>query len=118
MWKRHTIGIAAALALLGPQGAASAQPINVAGAGVIMPGCREALNESPRIPFDRGICVGMVRAMFFFGSKLDVCAPDGATVRQALTAIVRYIDERPERMREHFELLALEAMQQMWPCRR
>jgi len=51
--------------------------------------------------------------MFIFGLKLEVCAPDGATVRQALTAIVRYIDERPERMREHFELLALEAVQQV-----
>jgi hypothetical protein len=32
--------------------------------------------------------------------------------------IVLYIDQRPERMNERFEDLALEAMQQAWPCKR
>jgi hypothetical protein len=44
--------------------------------------------------------------------------PIGANVGQALRLVVAYVDERPERMQEDFEKLALEALQQAWPCRR
>jgi Rap1a immunity proteins len=37
---------------------------------------------------------------------------------QAVKAVVAYIDQHPERLHERFEVLALEAMQQAWPCRR
>jgi hypothetical protein len=37
---------------------------------------------------------------------------------QAVGVVVRYIDQRPERMHEKFMTLALEALQQAWPCRR
>jgi hypothetical protein len=32
--------------------------------------------------------------------------------------IITYIDQRPERMHERFELLALEVLQQSWPCQK
>jgi hypothetical protein len=56
---------------------------------------------------------------YFSRSHFGVCIPDDdAYSMQIIRVIVRYINERPERMHEHFELLALEALQQAWPCRR
>jgi hypothetical protein len=32
--------------------------------------------------------------------------------------VAAYVDQRRERMNERFEMLALEALQNAWPCRR
>jgi hypothetical protein len=45
-------------------------------------------------------------ARYYFGA----CSPERATVGQTLRMVVRYIDQRPERMHERFEDLALEAI--------
>ena len=115
--KRHAIAIAAALPLLGQQGAAVAQPDPVS-ANSVMIGCRE-LTKSQKEPLRQGTCFGIVRAMFFYGkSHFGICAPDKANVGQAIRVVIAYIDQRPSRMNERFEDLALEALQQAWPCRR
>jgi hypothetical protein len=56
--------------------------------------------------------------MMYVAASRGICPPDGTTVGHAVRVIVTYIDQRPERMREQFEALALEALQQAWPCRR
>jgi Rap1a immunity proteins len=120
---RHAIGIAAALALMGQQGAALAQSRDVGSANSVMPGCRDAL--SPEAAPDtyrayvKAECTAIIRTIFFFGqSHFGLCAPNQATVGQAIRVVGVYIDQRPERMHEHFERLALEAMRRAWPCRR
>ena len=116
MWKRHVVAIAAALALLG-QHSASAQPST--SANDTMPGCRAFITDSMRNLLEQGVCAGIIQAMFYFGrTRLDVCFPDGVKLAQAVRVVIRYIDQRPERMHERFEALALEALQQAWPCRR
>jgi Ssp1 endopeptidase immunity protein Rap1a len=121
MRKRHAIGIAAAVAVLGQQGAAVAQPNNVMSANYVMPGCRDAVNQndnSDRI-YLRTTCNSIIRTMFYFSkSHFGICAPGQSTVGQAIRVVVAYVDQRPERMHEHFEGLALEALQRAWPCRR
>jgi hypothetical protein len=108
--------MAAALALLGQQGGASAQSRqdDLLSANGVMPGCREEINTSN--VFLRGYCLGSIRVMLYLHPRLFFCAPSGATVGQALRVVVLYIDQRPARLHERFEDLALEALQQAWPC--
>jgi Rap1a immunity proteins len=56
--------------------------------------------------------------MFHLDASLGFCVPDRSTVGQAVRVVVAYIDQRPERMHEYFEVLALEALRRAWPCRR
>jgi hypothetical protein len=56
--------------------------------------------------------------MYHSDSVLGFCVPDRSTVGQAVRVIVAYVDQRPERMHEHFEVLVLEALRRAWPCRR
>jgi hypothetical protein len=115
MMKRHAIGIAAALALLGQHSAAFSQT----SADAVMPGCRDLLrNGGDQDQPLMGVCIGIIRTMLHFSSALGSCAPAAASVGQTVREVVLYIDQRPERMHERFETLALEAQQQAWPCRR
>ena len=108
---RQAIGIAAGLALLGQQSPALAQPRqDIGSANAVMPGCRDAINSIMREPYLNGLCVGIVRAMYHSDSVLGFCVPDRSTVGQAVRVIVAYVDQRPERMHEHFEVLVLEAL--------
>ena len=121
--KRYAIGMAAALALLGQQGSASAQSTDIWSANSLMPGCRDAMSTDAAPnqlrAYVKGECTAAIRAIIFFGqSHLGVCLPDRATLGQAIRVVVLHIDQRPERMHERFELLALEALQKAWPCRR
>jgi hypothetical protein len=116
--KRYAIGIAVALALLGQEGGAFAQT-DPASANRVMPGCRDFVSDADRSMYLQGLCAGLIRAMFYFGSgRFGICPPSGASVGQAARVVVLYIDQRPARMHEVFEDLALEAMQHAWPCKR
>jgi hypothetical protein len=117
MGKGHAI--ATALALLGEQGTALAQsPLDAGSANNAMQGCRELVSQSNRHTELQRECASTVRTMMYVAASRGICPPDGTTVGQAVRVIVTYIDHHPERMREPFEALALEALQQAWPCRR
>ena len=116
MRKRHAIGIAACLALLAQQGVASSQSADVS-ANEMMPGCRDLVNASEHNGLGQAKCLGIVRAMHYFSHYyFGACSPERTTLGQTLIVIVRYIDQRPERMDERFEDLALEAILETWPC--
>jgi Rap1a immunity proteins len=67
----------------------------------------------------KGECTAVIRTIVFFGqSNFAICLPDQATIGQVIRVVVLHIDQRPERMHERFELLALEALRRAWPCRR
>jgi len=117
MWKRHAIGIATCLALLGQQGIARAQLHDPGSANHAMQGCRELVNQSNRDARLQTECASTVRTMIYVATSRGICPPSGATVGQAVKVIVAYIDARPERLHEQFEPFALEALQQAWPCR-
>jgi Rap1a immunity proteins len=117
MRKRHAIDIIAFFALLALQGIALAQSEDTASANAVMVGCRNFVINSNQEIFVQGGCVYRVSTIFHFRTRLGVCAPDGAG-QQAIRVVVTYIDQRPARMHEQFEDLALEALTQAWPCRR
>jgi hypothetical protein len=115
--KRHAIGIAAALVLIGPSGIASAQT-DTSSANYVMNGCRGFLSRDGRIDrLVQGLCLGRIQTIGEFGDFFQVCMPDEAILGQAIRVVVAYIEQRSARMHEKFGLLAVEALQKAWPCR-
>jgi Rap1a immunity proteins len=114
MWKQHAIWIAAAMELLAQPGAAVAQM----SANNVMPGCQELANETSKNLVSQGYCRGVIQGLLSFGGLVGICRPNQVSNAQAARVIVLYIDQRPARMHEDFTDLALEALQQAWPCRR
>jgi hypothetical protein len=93
----------------------------------LLPYCRDAItNKAPTVPSDavmQGMCVGMIDALDFLMSQLPAedkeyrsCPPSDATLKQTVQVVMKYIDERPERMNESFKKLAIEAIREAWPC--
>jgi hypothetical protein len=73
-----------------------------------MPACRELAFESPstairKNPFDEGWCLGIVNDLTYLRPLIGVCQPDRVTPRQSLLVVLKYVDERPERMNENFK---------------
>jgi len=115
--KRHAIAIAAAMALLGQQSAVAQQ--DTGSADYVIVGCRDGMSGENRQPFRQGLCGGIVQTILYFGrTNFNVCMPESVTMRQAIGIVVAYIDQRPERMHERFETLAIEVLQQSWPCQK
>jgi Rap1a immunity proteins len=118
MGKQHAIGIAAVLSLLTQQ-PASAQLQDTGSADFVIVGCRDGLSGENRQAFRQGLCAGIVQTILYFGrTSFNVCMPESVTMGQAIRVVVAYIDQRPERMHERFETLALEVLQQSWPCQK
>jgi hypothetical protein len=69
---------------------------------------------------DAGECLGAVYAMLNLSTALTeplrFCPPNDAEAEQAVRAIVAYVEKIPERAREDFMTLALEALRATWPC--
>ena len=118
------VGIALELALAT---SAPAQQDNKFTAKHLLPYCRDAMNnKAPTMSSDavmQGMCVGMVDALDFLMSDLPAedkeyrsCPPSDATLKQTVQVVIKYIDERPERMNESFKKLAIEAIRDAWPC--
>ena len=114
--KRYAIGIAAALALLGHQSALAQK--DTGSANYMMVGCHDGVSGRNREHFVQGLCAGNIQAILYLGRANNVCPPSGVTMGQALRVVVAYIDQLPARLHEPFAELALEALQQAWPCRR
>ena len=74
-------------------------------------------------PLRLGICFGEIEALNWLAPgvpdpNLRSCVPADTTTAQMAKVIVRYLGRRPERLREPFEGLALEALAHTWPCSR
>jgi hypothetical protein len=87
-------------------------------ADAVMVGCR-AFNLNPTPPGQytaAGFCGGLVEGLTW--AAPDVCPPPEVTTGQAVRVVVKYIDDRPERLHERFNKLALEALRAAFPCTR
>ena len=92
-------------------------------AHALMPGCRNFLAppkaEDLMAILIRGVCIGEVQGVWDTAVALvGVCSPPQVTSGEAVRVVVQYIDARPARMHEPFDLLALEALTAAWPCRK
>ena len=64
-----------------------------------------------------GECRGMLAALGFTAPRYGVCIPDDVTKGELRRVVIYYVTARPQRHHELFMTLAMEAMQQAWPCR-
>ncbi len=104
-------------------GTAVAEPDQTS-ADYMMPGCRDVAaliafsdSESEENVSRMSLCIGIVTGLSYMGPRYGICLPAGTTSRQAVRALVQYIDgQSPERMHENFNSLAVEALRETWPC--
>ena len=108
-------------------GCTSAQ---AASANEVLPACRLYLSvvnrhgavsqsEIPHL-MDAGECLGAVYAMLTFAhtlaEPLKFCPPVEFEAEQGVRAVIAYIEKKPDRGREDFTTVALEALRAKWPC--
>ncbi len=114
-------GIALIVAMISGCGVAIAEP-SKASADYIMLGCRTAVItfsntvESQEDASRTASCFEIINALSYVGRDFGACLPVGTTSRQVVSVVVQYIDGHPDKIRENFNSLAVEAMREAWPC--
>jgi hypothetical protein len=121
----------AALALTTRMAAAE----DTSSAHYILPGCQDFLDLKQPHTDRQGFCAGTVAGISFVGKDLRrlrpsypsesdavtslhcLDIPEKVTLMQLVRDVIAYIEERPQRMHESFNDLALEALRSAWPCR-
>jgi formate/nitrite transporter FocA (FNT family) len=92
-------------------------------ASAMLPGCRAVLNgtyptSAPMLAFVAGECFGVIttasNALAYQGL---VCTPHEVIQKQLIVAVVRYIDQRSERLNEPFQLMVIQGLVAAWPCK-
>jgi hypothetical protein len=109
--------VAILLALTMP---ASAQTNTQSTANDMLTGCKGLVGgKTPLIKeaLGQGRCGGYVAALVYARSVFS-CLPEGATPEQGVRIVIKYIEARPKRVDEPFGKLALEALEEAWPCKR
>ena len=110
--------VAILLALTMP---ANAQTNPRSTANEMLSGCKGFISDktppSLREALGQGRCGGFVAALVYARSVFS-CLPEGATPEQGARIVVKYIEARPKRMDEPFGKLAVEALEEAWPCKR
>jgi Rap1a immunity proteins len=114
MRKQHAIGIAAVVAFLAQPGSAATQ----FSAKDVMPGCRELADQTSKNVVLQAYCRGVLQVLLSSGGLVGICGANEVSNARAARVVTLYIDQRLARMHEDFTVLALEALQQAWPCRR
>jgi hypothetical protein len=64
-----------------------------------------------------GVIAGMVLQRQALKAQHPFCGASGVTGEQEVRVVVKYIDERPERLHEPFPTLAYEAVKAAWACK-
>jgi Rap1a immunity proteins len=108
--------VAILLALTTP---ASAQDTTTA--NQMLPGCKGLLDNrmtSGVSVYQQGRCGGYVAGLVYGEGGQEFCSPKGVSIGQAVAVVIKYIEARPERIHEPFGKLALEALEEAWPCKR
>jgi hypothetical protein len=68
-----------------------------------------------------GQCLGMVEALMVVGAALSpnfrICVPHDLTKDEAIRAVIKYLEARPEELQTYFIFAADKALAQAWPCK-
>jgi len=88
----------------------------------VLPACTDFLNKQfHKDPLSQGQCIGVVEALAFAAPNQPFqisrsCPPEGATLGQLTTAVVSWMERRPEDLHKPFFALVLFAFHDKWPC--
>jgi Rap1a immunity proteins len=70
---------------------------------------------------DAGECLGAIYAILNLSGALTeplkFCPPTDAQPDEGVRVVVAFIEKKPDRGREDFTTIALEALRFRWPCR-
>jgi hypothetical protein len=114
---RYTVAAAVFLSA----SAASAVEDATLSADRMLPACAAFIaDRAPREidgVFQAGRCIGLMQGLGYASRLLGVCPPDEVTEALRARVAVTYVEAHPERMKEDFRVLAVEAMQNTWPCK-
>lgn len=99
---------------------------DVTSATAVLPGCKFYVavadgQEDPKLTVPIALAAGYCAAVFDVlasSSALDpvMCLDPDIDKATAMLVFIRYIEARPQRMRERFLVLAREALREAWPC--
>jgi hypothetical protein len=104
--------------------AAAAQQ-DATSASDVLPGCKFhvalADGQDPKLTVPIALAAGYCAAVLDVlasSSALDpvLCLDPNIDKAAAMLVFIRYIEARPQRMRERFLILAREALREAWPC--
>ena len=88
-------------------------------ANFLLPGCKALSRERESTPeWRRILCLAYIQGLVSGVGGKETCPPKEVTGDQVVAVVVKYIEARPERMHEQFGKLALEALEEAWPCKR
>lgn len=90
-----------------------------------LPGCRQqaagAENVSAKDAYTMGQCLGMVETLMVVGAALSpsfrICVPHTLTMNEAIRAVIKYLEAKPEELQQQFIFVADRALAQAWPCK-
>jgi Ssp1 endopeptidase immunity protein Rap1a len=87
----------------------------------VLPACRSFIKTPADEKFMQGYCAGLIEGLSFLSRGLPPgefrsCIPNGVTISQMTTVVVRWLEQRPQRWNESFKGLALSAFHDEWPC--
>jgi hypothetical protein len=117
MW-RGLLGIGTAGMLLATTAVAKAD----SSANYFLPACRNFISPNAIEGFvPQGRCAGILEGLSVWAEYAPIenarfCLPNGVTLTQLTTVVVRWLDQRPERWNQSFGLLASYALPDAWPC--
>jgi Rap1a immunity proteins len=105
--------------------AAAQLPAGDTSANAIFRGCKalvEGQTRDAQLYALGNFCAGIVVGLASVGQQLSLpewqsCAPATSDAQQLARVVVDYIGARPDRMREDFRRLTLEAFHDAWPCK-
>jgi hypothetical protein len=72
--------------------------------------CRGVLeNDKPSAgeTLNQGVCMGTVFALMQLAQAISVCPPPSSTNYQGVRVVLKFIDDKPERLNEEFVALAM-----------
>jgi Rap1a immunity proteins len=111
--------------VMSASGAAAQLPAGDTSANAIFSGCQalvEGQTRNAQLYALGNFCGGIVIGLASVGQQLSLpewqsCAPATSNAQQLARVVVDYIRAHPERMREDFKRLTLEAFHDAWPCK-
>ena len=113
------VPILVAVSLAAMSNAASADALT---GNDLLPACRDFINQQfSKDPLNQGQCIGIIQALTFAAPNQPFqtsrsCPPENATVSQATTVVVRWLEKRPQDWHKPFFALVLYAFHDTWPC--
>ncbi len=117
MWIRVTLGLAAMLI----SGVAQAKDLR--GADYYLPKCKSIFEHREQVDVAAGACLGIITALTdlspFFETPFKFCPPPQLDPATAMLMVVQYIEQKAsQKLKEPFIGLAIEALQETFPCKK